>query len=99
MVHVHHHHYQDSVVDSKDFSEDESGVEDEYIEDEYYDEGDYYEEDDDFYGEEEGADFYGEEEDECFDSEFSSEEESDFACTTSYDEESSQCSGYDESSY
>ena len=91
VVHVHHHHYQDSVVDSEDFSEDESVGEDEYIEDDYYDEGDYYEE--------EGDNFYGGEEDECFDSEFSSEEESHFACTTSYDEESSLCSGYDESSY
>ena len=90
VVHVHHHHYQDSVVDSEDFSDDESVVEDEYIEDEYYDEGDYYEEEDNF---------YGEEEDECFDSEFSSEEESHFACTTSCDEDSSLCSGYDESSY
>ena len=78
-------------MDSADFSEDESVVEDEYIEDDYYDEGDYYEEEED--------NFYGGEEDDCFDSEFISEEESHFACTTSYDEESSFCSGYDESSY
>jgi len=98
VVHVHHHHYQVSVVDSEDFSEDESGVEDEYIEDDYYSPGDCYEEeaysDGDFSGEEE--DFFDKEGD-CSDSEFSGEDQSDFAYTTSCDEAS--CSGYDESSY
>ena len=97
VVHVHHHHYQDSVVDSEDFSEDESVVEDEYIEDDYYHEGDCYEEDDGytddfFYGEEEIAEG-------STDSEFCGEDESDFAYTTSCDGDSSQCSGYDGSSY
>jgi len=97
VVHVHHHHYQDSVVDSEDLSEDESVVEDEYIEDDYYHEGDCYEEDDGytddfFYGEEEIAEG-------STDSEFCGEDESDFAYTTSCDGDSSQCSGYDGSSY
>ena len=98
VVHVHHHHYQESVVDSEDISADECVVEDGYIEDNYYDEGDCYEEDDDnsddfFYGEEEI------EEGTSIDSEFSGQDESDFAYSTSYDGDSSQCSGYDGSSY
>ena len=97
VVHVHHHHHQDSVVDSQDMSDDESMVEDEYIEDDYYDEGDCYEEDDDYSDDF----FYGEEieEDTSIDSEFCGEDGSDFAYTTSYDDDSSQCSGYEESSY
>ena len=85
-------------MDSEDFSEDESVMEDEYIEDDYYDEGDCYEEDDDY----SDVDFYGEEEiseGSSIDSEFSGRDESDIAYTTSYDDDSSHCSGYDGSSY
>ena len=97
VVHVHHHHYQDSVVDSEDFSEDESGVEDEYIEDDYYSPADCYVDEDAYFAEdfsgEEGEDFYDKEGD-CCGSEFSGG-----VYTTSCDEDSSLCSGYDESSY
>ena len=85
-------------MDSEDISADECVMEDGYIEDNYYDEGDCYKEDDDnsddfFYGEEEI------EEGTSIDSEFSGQDESDFAYSTSYDGDSSQCSGYGESSY
>jgi len=99
VVHIHHHHYSDGLADS---SEDQSVVEeeDEYIEDDYYHEGDCYEEDDDYYAEydsgEEEFDFSGEED--TIDSELGGEDESDVAYSTSCDD-SSQCSGYDESSY
>ena len=97
VVHIHHHHYSDGLADS---SEDQSveEEEDEYMEDAYIGAEDYYDEcdSDDFYGEEE-VDFSHEAN--SIDSEFSSEEESHFACTTSCDEHSSLCSGYDESSY
>ena len=95
---VHVHHYQESVVDSEDFSEYESVLEDEYIQDNYHDEGDCYEEDA-YYSH---GYFYGEEEIEdsnSSDSDFCGEDVSDFAPSTSFDEDSSQCSGYDGSSY
>jgi len=84
-------------VDSEDFSADESVVEDEYIEDVYYSPEDCYVEEDayfveDFSGEEE-EDLYDDEGD-CSGSKFSGE-----VFTTSCDEDSSLCSGYEESSY
>ena len=98
MVHIHHHHYSDGLDDSSEdqFVEEE---EDEYMEDAYIDADDYYAESassDDIYGEEE-IDFS--EEGNSSDSEFCGEDESDIAYTTSYDDDSSQCSGYDGSSY
>ena len=86
MVHVHHHHYPDSVHDS---SEDEY-VEVEYEEDEYVE--DEYEEHE--YGEEEYEEDNDEAEFSNYDSEFG-EIESNYLLTTSCDEDSSY-SGYDE---
>ena len=87
VVHVHHHHYPDSVHDSSEdeyveaeYEEDED-VEDKYVEDEYEEEE--YEEDND-----EEAEFSN------YDSEFG-EIESNYLLTTSCDDDSSY-SGYDE---
>ena len=85
VVHVHHHHYSDSVHDS---SEDEYD-EDEYDEDEY--EKDEYEADEYEYEEFEFSENTSE-------SEFSGEIGSDSLFTTSCDDDSS-FSGYEESSY
>ena len=88
VVHVHHHHYSDSVHDT---SEDEYD-EDEYDDDEY--EEDEYEEDEyekDEYEEDEFSENTSE-------SEFSGEIGSDSLFTTSCDDDSS-FSGYEESSY
>ena len=75
----------------------EEEEEDEYMEDAYIGAEDYYAEcDSDFYGEE-VVDFSDEAN--SIASEFCGDEESDFAYTTSYDEDLSQCSGYEESSY
>ena len=85
VVHVHHHHYSDSVHDS---SEDEYD-EDEYDEDEY--EKDEYEADEYVHEEFEFSENTSE-------SECSGEIGSDSLFTTSCDDDSS-FSGYEESSY
>ena len=82
VVHVHHHHYSDSVNDSSEDVYDE----DEYKEDEYEEE--VYEEDN--YEEFEISESISE-------SEFSGEDGSDSLFTTSCDEDS-RYSGYEESS-
>jgi len=94
VVHIHYHHYSDGLDDSSEdrFVEEE---EDEYMEDAYIGANDYYaesESSDDFYGEGE-VDFSDEA------TTFCGEDESAFAYSTSYDGDSSQCSGYDGSSY
>ena len=97
VVHVHHHHYSDSVPDSSEDGHDEDKYEeDNYEEDEYmeneYDEDEYVENEheEDKYEEFKFSDNTSE-------LEFSSNIKSNSPFTTSFDEDSSY-SGYDESS-
>ena len=96
VVHVHHHHYSDSVHDSsEDECDEEEYEEDDYEEDEYmeneHEENEYEE---DVYMENEYEEFSRN----TSELEFSGNIESDYLCTTSWDEDSSY-SGYEESSY
>ena len=98
VVHVHHHHYPDSVDESSedDYMEDEY-IGDEYEEDNY--EKDKYEADD--YEEDEYDEYEYEEfefSENTSESEFSGEIGSDSLFTTSCDDDSS-FSGYEESCY
>ena len=97
---VHHHHYPESVVES---CEDQYVVEEdaEYMEDDYIGAGDYYEEDD-YYEEHDYYEMHNYYEEDDYsntkDSEYSGEDESDVAFSTSYGEDSECSSGYDDSS-
>ena len=97
VVHVHHHHYPESVVDP---SEENLVVEeDNYIEDDYVNEEDYYVDESDVDEAEFDEDeFESDVAKDQFESDVAEDEfESDVNFSTSYDEDSA-LSGYDESS-